>query len=71
MGIKEARARAGMTVLYVSHVLGVSPQAVYQWESGETKPTVQNLVNMSGLYCCTVDELLDNTKEVEQYDTYT
>ena len=66
MGMKEARVRADMTVLYVSHALGVSPQAVYQWESGETKPTVQNLVGMSRLYCCTIDELLADGKEVKQ-----
>lgn len=64
--MKEARVNAGKTVLETAHALSVSPQAVYQWERGETKPTVQNLVNMAGLYCCTVDELLDKESEVTQ-----
>ena len=63
MGMKKARVNAGKTVLDVSRALGVSPQAVYQWESGETTPTVQSLVNMAGLYGCSVDELLMDMKE--------
>ena len=58
MTLKEARINAGLSVLEAARAMNVSPQAVYQWERGETTPTVANLVGMAGLYCCPVDELL-------------
>lgn len=58
MAFKAARERAGKSVLEVSHILGVSPQAVYQWEWGETTPRLSFLGKMAEMYGCTVDELL-------------
>lgn len=58
MAFKEARERAGKSVLEVSRFLGVSPQAVYQWEWGETAPRLSFLGKMADMYGCTVDELL-------------
>lgn len=63
MGMKEVRLSAGKTVLEVSHVLGVSPQAVYQWESGQTNPSSTKLVRLAELYGCLVDNLLEKENE--------
>lgn len=60
MAFKEARERAGKSVLEVSRVLGVSPQAVYQWEWGKTSPRLSFLGKMAEMYGCTVDELLSD-----------
>lgn len=62
MTLKEARIRAGKTVLNVANALEISPQAVYHWESGDTMPTPANLVRLAELYGCTVDELLRPSK---------
>lgn len=59
MGMKEARLSAGKTVLEVSRALCVSPQAVYQWESGQTNPSSTKLIRLAELYGCLVDNLLD------------
>lgn len=58
MALKEARIKAGKTVLDVAHDLRVSQQAVYQWERGETAPTIANLEKLKKIYGCTVDDLL-------------
>lgn len=59
MVMKEARLNAGKTVLEVAHFLTVSPQAIYQWENGETIPSAAKLKQIAGLYGCSVDELLE------------
>ena len=58
MTLKEYRIKSGKTVREVAAVLGVNEQAVYQWESRKTSPTVQNYLKLSKLYGRTVDELL-------------
>lgn len=63
MSLIKCRINANKTVLEVAHSLQISQQAVYQWESGETMPTPSNLVKLSGLYGCTVDDLLRKDAE--------
>ena len=43
MGFKEARERAGLTVLQAARFLEVSPVAVYKWEDGRTAPEARRL----------------------------
>lgn len=63
MSFREMRKRANKTVLDVQKALNVSDAAVYYWENGTTKPTVDNMVKLAELYGCSVDDLL--RKEVE------
>lgn len=58
MAMKEARINAGKTVAEVARACGVTVQAVYQWESGETRPTATNLVRLAGMYACDAGDLL-------------
>lgn len=58
MAFREARIAAGLSVASVMKALKVSDAAVYQWETGETKPTAKRLPEIAKLYGCTVDELL-------------
>lgn len=62
MGFKEARERAGLTVLQAARFLEVSPVAVYKWEDGRTAPEAWRLPKIKKLYGCTVDELLADTQ---------
>lgn len=61
MGFKEARERAGLTVLQAARSFEVSPVAVYKWEDGKTAPEARRLPEIAKLYGCTVDELLADT----------
>ena len=45
--------------------VGVSRQAVYKWESGQSYPEVQKLLEMKMLFGISIDDLLDETFEIE------
>ena len=45
--------------------VGVSRQAVYKWESGQSYPEVQKLLEMKLLFGISIDDLLDDTFEIE------
>lgn len=56
--IKECRLRSGLSQKYVAATLGVSAPSVSDWESGKTKPAMENLVALAVLYGVTTDYLL-------------
>lgn len=58
--LKDHRTRCKMTQEFVAESLGVSRQAVSKWETGETDPTMSNLVLLAQLYGVTLAELLEN-----------
>ena len=64
MGIKQFREDAGMTKTDLAGQLGVTRQAVGNWEKGISYPTAANLLQMAEIFGCTVDELLGR-REVE------
>ncbi|MGN0906802.1 MAG: helix-turn-helix domain-containing protein [Bullifex sp.] len=68
MGNTLARLRKehGYTQESLAEALGVSRQAVSKWESGQSFPETEKLLKLSGLYGCTLDELLTGKKEEKQ-----
>ena len=58
--LKDHRTRCKMTQEFVAESLGVSRQAVSKWETGESDPTMSNLVLLAQLYGVTLAELLEN-----------
>ena len=58
--LKDHRTPCKMTQEFVAESLGVSRQAVSKWETGETDPTMSNLVLLAQLYGVTLAELLEN-----------
>lgn len=63
MSFKKARIKAGLSVPQVMKALGVSDAAVYQWETGVTKPSVSRLPQIAKLYRCSIEELLTEGDE--------
>lgn len=59
MSFKSAREQSGLKITDVMKVLGVTDSAVYQWESGYTKPDIDKLPVMAELYGCSINELLE------------
>ena len=57
--LKDHRTRCKMTQEFVAESLGVSRQAVSNWETGESDPTMSNLVLLAQLYGVTLAELLE------------
>ena len=58
MSFKTARVKANKKAVEVAAHMGVSRAAVYQWESGESKPEADKLLNLAEFYGCGVEDLL-------------
>lgn len=59
--MKIARGEAGLTTTEVAKALGISRVTVNNWECGNTKPTLPDvLMQMADLYGCSVDYLLSS-----------
>ena len=56
--IKLARELAGLTQEKLAEIIGVSRTAVVRWESGETVPTVDHLIEMTSVLKVSADYLL-------------
>lgn len=58
MGFRKARLLSGKTIEDVKNVLGVSRNTVWLWETKQTKPQADKLLQIAQLYGCTVEDLL-------------
>lgn len=56
--IKLARDLAGLTQEKLAEIIGVSRTAVVRWESGETDPTIDHLIEMTKVLNVSADFLL-------------
>ena len=63
--IKLARELAGMTQEKLAEIVGVSRTAVVRWESGETDPTIDHLIEMTKVLRVSADFLL-GTSDTDQ-----
>ena len=60
--IRVRRTACKMTQEFVAETVGVSRQAVSQWESGTSEPSTSNLLALARLFGISAEELL---REVE------
>ncbi len=56
--IKQCREMRGLTQNFVALSLGVKPPSVNGWESGKSKPTLDNLIALAELLNVSTDMLL-------------
>ena len=62
--IVKLRKIKGLTQDEFASAVGVSRQAVYKWESGQSYPEVPKLLEMKLLFGISIDDLLDENFEV-------
>ena len=62
--IVKLRKLKGLTQDEFAAAVGVSRQAVYKWESGQSYPEVPKLLEMKLLFGISLDDLLDENYEV-------
>ena len=55
------RKARGLTQDEFASAVGVSRQAVYKWESGQSYPEVPKLLEMKLLFTISIDDLLDDS----------
>ena len=63
--IMKARKAKGYTQMTLAAALGVSFQAVSNWERGQTCPDIANLSELSRVLNLSIDELLGNRRAAE------
>lgn len=57
--MRKYRKALGLSQLDVAKQLGVSPNAVSMWETGERKPDIIMLKKLTSILHCTADQLLE------------
>lgn len=57
--IRQKREAANMSQVDLGKRLGVSSQAVCQWEAGTSAPKLSNLAAMAQIFGCAIDDLVD------------
>lgn len=58
--LTELRIQRGLSQEALANLLGISRQSISNWERGEVSPDTENLILLSKLYGCTLDELVGN-----------
>lgn len=64
--IYEHRTRNNMSQGDLANELGVSRQSVSKWETGQSIPDVDRLVNISKIFDVTVDYLVNDNEDIEK-----
>lgn len=64
--LKQARINKGFSQADVAEFLHISRQSISRWETGKTYPDIDNLVELSRYYEVSIDELLTETKILQQ-----
>ena len=62
--LRVLRKLKGITQDEFAMAVGVSRQAVYKWESGQSYPEVSKLLEIKFLFGISIDDLLDESYEV-------
>jgi len=63
--ISTLRKERNMTQMELADRLGISFQAVSNWERGQTMPDISKLSELSGIFGVTIDDLLGNGKSAK------
>ena len=58
------RRKKGLSQEELANMLGISRQAVHKWETTQSKPDIDNLMQISKIFGVTLDSLLNDTKAV-------
>ena len=56
--IRDARKQRGITQMELAQLIKVSQGAISQWENGNSRPTLDNLVAIANALGCKVDDLI-------------
>ena len=62
--LRVLRKLKGITQDEFAMAVGVSRQAVYKWESGQSYPEVPKLLEMKLLFSVSIDDLLDDNFDI-------
>lgn len=61
--IKELRTERGLTQKQLAEKIGVKNYTVANWEQGRTVPAIEDLIELSDFFECSIDFLIGRTDE--------
>ncbi|MCY9806242.1 helix-turn-helix transcriptional regulator [Lentilactobacillus senioris] len=64
--LKQARRERKLSQNDVATILHISRQSISKWENGRAYPDMDNLILLSDLYQKSIDDLVQNNKELRQ-----
>ena len=67
--LKDARIRAGLKQIEVEKKTGISNKSLSNWENNVSKPSADDLITLSNLYCMSMDDLVGKQKPQPQKPT--
>lgn len=65
MNLEKIRTEKGLTQISVAESVGVTSQAICNYEKGIREPSLYTLKRLASVLDCTVDELLADGEENE------
>lgn len=68
--IQQLRKQQGMSQEKLAQLLGVSRQSVSKWESGQSLPEVDKIIQLSNIFQVTTDYLLKDVSEEKCIDIF-
>ena len=63
--IRELRIQNNMTQMGLADIMGISVQAVSNWERGNSMPDISKLGELAELFHCSIDELLGESRNAQ------
>lgn len=63
LNMRAERIKHGLSIRQVADIVGMHPNSLMRWESGEADPLAINLVKLSKLYGCSPEYLLGMTED--------
>ena len=66
--IQQLRKQNGMSQEKLAQLLGVSRQSVSKWESGQSLPEIDKIIQLSNIFEVTTDYLLKDVAEEKCID---
>lgn len=67
----KLRKQKGLSQEQLAEMLDVSRQSIYKWESGQSSPELDKLQQMSKLFNCTIDDLVNGEVNFEKTEGLT
>lgn len=64
--IRERRKKKKLSQLQLAQLLNVDQTAISQWETNRTRPSLENLVQLSNIFNCEIKDLINNEISVKK-----
>lgn len=64
--LKKEREKRGWSQTDLAEKIHVSRQSVSKWETGKNYPSIEVIIDLSDLFCITIDEMLRSDVELKE-----